>query len=115
MIVARSAYFDNWTWPYSLLLILCLNALWAFGAAALLRRAAEQLRTEVLTKLRSLRVASYNSPERREMFDELIDEIRSLKKGAFAPLTQQPFIQAIILPSGGLGLLAVGQRLLEVF
>jgi hypothetical protein len=49
------------------------------------------------------------------MFDELIAEIRALKKGAFALLTQQPFIHAIIFPSGGLGLLAVGQRLLDIF
>jgi hypothetical protein len=114
MIMARSSYFDNWTWPYSLLLILCLNALWAFGAAALLRRAAEQLRAEAISKLQSLRVASYNNPDRRQTFGELIDEIRALKKGAFAPLSEQPFIRAIILPSGGLGLLAVGQRLLEM-
>ncbi len=40
------------------------------------------------------------------MFDELIAEIRGLKKGAFAPLTEQPFIRAVIYP-GGLGLLAV--------
>ena len=47
------------------------------------------------------------------MFDELIAEIRGLKKGAFAPLTEQPFIRAILYPSGGLGLLAVVQRLLN--
>jgi hypothetical protein len=115
MIMARSDYFDNWTWPYSLLLILCLNALWAFGAAAFLRRAAEQLRREAISKLQVLRVASYNDPPRRQMFEELVDEIRALKTGAFAPLSEQPFIRAIILPSGGLGLLAVGQRLLEMF
>jgi len=115
MILARSAYFDNWTWPYSLVLILCLNAFWAFGAAALLRRAAEQLRTEAITKLQSLRVASYKDRDRRDMFEDMITEIRALKKGAFAPLSEQPFVRAIILPSGGLGLLAVGQRLLEIF
>lgn len=115
MILARSSYFDNWTWPYSLLLIFSLNALWAFGAAALLRRAAEQLRTEAISKLQALRVASYEKPQRREMFDDLITEIRGLKRGAFAPLSEQPFIRAIILPSGGLGLVAVAQRFLEIF
>jgi hypothetical protein len=45
--------------------------------------------------------------KKRQTFDKLIAEIRSLKKGAFAPLTEQPFIRAIIYPSGGLGLLAV--------
>ena len=115
MIMARSNYFDNWTWPYSLIIIMFLNALWAFGAAAFLRRAAEQLRREAIGKLQRLRVASYNDPARRQMFEELVDEIRALKKGAFAPLSEQPFIRAIILPSGGLGLLAVGQRVLEMF
>jgi hypothetical protein len=30
-------------------------------------------------------------------------------------LSEQPFIRAILVPSGGLGLLAVGQRLLDIF
>jgi len=98
-----------------LVLILCLNAFWAFGAAALLRRAAEQLRAEAITKLQSLRVSSYKDRDRRDMLDDMIGEIRALKKGAFAPLSEQPFVRAIILPSGGLGLLALGQRLLEMF
>jgi hypothetical protein len=115
MVLARSAYFDNWTWPFSLILIFTLNALWAFGAAALLRRAAEQLRAAVISSLEVLRAASYKSPERQATFAELIGEIRGLRKGAFAPLSEQPFVRAVILPSGGLGLLAVAQRLLDVF
>jgi hypothetical protein len=114
MVLARSSYFDNWTWPYSLLLIFCLDALWAFGASALLRRAAEQLRTEAIKKLQLLRIASYQDSARREMFDDLITEIRSLKRGAFAPLSEQPFIRAIVVPSGGLGLVAVAQRFLDI-
>ena len=115
MVVARSSFFDNWSWPVSIILVFSLNALWAFGSAAFLRRSAEQLRKAAIGKLQLLRVESYESPERRQMFDELIAEIRGLKKGAFAPLSEQPFIRAVILPSGGLGLLAVAQRLLEIF
>ena len=80
----------------------------------LLRRAAEQLREAAINNLQLFRVMSHSVQEKREMFDELIAEIRGLKKGAFAPLTQQPFIHAIIFPSGGVGLLAVGQRLLGI-
>ena len=89
--------------------------MWALGSAILLRRAAEQLRDAAISNLQLLRVMSHESEEKRRTFDELIGEIRGLKKGAFAPLTEQPFIQAIIFPSGGLGLLAVGQRLLDSF
>jgi hypothetical protein len=117
MFVARCSFFDHWTWPLSLILVFTLNAMWAIGSAAFLRRAAEQLRETAISNLQLLRVSSLLKPEpekRRQSFDELIAEIRSLKKGAFAPLTEQPFIRAIIYPSGGLGLLAVAQRLLGI-
>jgi len=115
MFVARASFFDNWTWPVSLSLIFGLNLMWALGSAMFLRRAAEQLRESTIRKLESLRIKSYAAGEkiRHEMFDELIAEIRGLKKGAFAPLTEQPFIRAILYPSGGLGLLAVVQWLLN--
>jgi hypothetical protein len=115
MIVARSSFFDHWTWPFSLVLIYALNATWALGSAILLRRAAEQLRDVAISNLELARLMSHEWETKRRTFDELIGEIRGLKKGAFAPLTEQPFIRAIIFPSGGLGLLAVGQRLLESF
>ena len=41
MFVARSSFFDNWTWPLSLILIFTLNAMWAIGSAVFLSRAAE--------------------------------------------------------------------------
>jgi len=41
--------------------------------------------------------------------------LEAAKTGAFAPLTEQPFIRAVLFPGGALGLLAVGQRLLDIF
>jgi hypothetical protein len=115
MFVARSSFFDNWAWPVSLMVIVALNAAWPIGSAVLLRRAAEQLRDAALSNLQLLRIRGHADPAKREMFDELIEEIRGLKKGAFAPLTEQPFVRAIIVPSGGLGLIAIAQRFLDIF
>jgi hypothetical protein len=115
MFAARSSFFDDWTWPPSLIWIFTLNAVWALGSAAFLRRAAEQLRDTALNSLQLLRTASYSSRDRRRAFDEIIREVRDLKKGAFAPLSEQHFVRAIVLPAGGLGLIAVSQRLLESF
>jgi hypothetical protein len=115
LFVARCSFFDNWTWPISLVMIFVLNAAWPFGSAVLLRRAAEQLREAALSNLQLLRIKSRAIEGKREMFDELIAEIRGLKKGAFAPLTEQPFVRAIIVPSGGLGLIAIAQRFLGSF
>jgi len=115
LVVATSSFFDNWTWPASLVLIYAITAAWALGSAILLRRAAEQLRETALNDLRRFRLMGHEVDAKRQTFDELIAEIRDLKTGAFAPLTEQPFIRAVLLPGGGLGLLAVGQRLLDIF
>jgi hypothetical protein len=115
MIVARSSFFDNWSWSPGLLAIYGINACWALGSAILLRRAAEQLRDATLSNLQISRVRGRAIEAKRATFDELIAEIRGLKKGAFAPLSEQPFIRAVLFPGAGIGLLAVGQRLLDIF
>jgi hypothetical protein len=115
LVVARSSFFDNWTWPGSLLLIYAITAAWALGSAILLRRAAEQLRETALNDLRRFRLLGQESEAKRQTFDELMAEIRDLKTGAFAPLTDQPFIRAVLFPGAAVGLLAVGQRLFDIF
>ena len=115
LVVARSSFFDNWTWPASLVLICAVTAAWALGSAILLRRAAEQLRETALNDLRRFRLLGREVEAKRETFDELIAEIRDLKTGAFAPLTDQPFIRAVLFPGAGLGLIAVGQRVFDIF
>ena len=65
-------------------------------------------RKEALLKL----LSGGRRPEEKQ---KDLAEMRDLKKGAFAPLSEQPFIHAILLPSGGLGLLAVALRLYEGF
>jgi len=115
LVVARAPLFDNWTWPASLVLIYLITAAWALGSAILLRRAAEQLRETALNDLRRFRLMRHEVDAKREAFDELIAEIRDLKTGAFAPLTDQPFIRAVLFPGAALGLLAVGQRVFNIF
>ena len=114
IVVARASLFDNWTWPASLVLIFGIIAAWALGSAILLRRAAEQLRETALSDLRRFRLIGHEVDAKRQTFDELIAEIRDLKTGAFAPLTDQPFIRAVLFPGAALGLLAVGQRLFGI-
>lgn len=113
--IARSSIFDHWTWPIFLIVIFTLNAAWAFGSAMVLNRSAEKLRAATIRSLQSERTRNYNDPVKRQSLDELIAEVRAVRTGAFAPLSEQPFIRAILYPSGGLGLIAVGQRLLDIF
>jgi hypothetical protein len=115
LVVARSSVFDNWTWPPGLVLITGITAAWALGSAILLRRAAEHLRETALNDLRRFRLLGQESDVKRQTFDELMAEIRDLKTGAFAPLSDQPFVRAVLFPGAGLGLIAVAQRLLGIF
>jgi len=114
LFAARSPFFDNWTWFPAFFVLSAINATWAIGGAMFLRRAAEQLRQTALEDLELARLSGYRNKEKRRGFDEVIVEIRGLKKGAFAPLSQQPFIRAIVIPGGSLGFLAVILRLFEM-
>jgi hypothetical protein len=115
IVVARASIFDNWTWPPSLVVIYVITAAWAVGSAILLRRAAEQLREIALNDLRRFRLLGQESEAKRQTFDELMAEIRDLKMGAFAPLTDQPFIRAVLFPGAAFGLIAVAQRVFNIF
>ncbi|PYL26788.1 MAG: hypothetical protein DMF37_00800 [Verrucomicrobia bacterium] len=115
LVIARSSLFDNWTWPASVILIYAIIAVWMLASAILLTQAARQLTKIALGDLRLGRFRQRGAENKQQAFDELIADIRELKNSAFVPLTQQPFVRAIILPSGGLGLLAIGQRLLDIF
>jgi hypothetical protein len=109
LVVARSSFFANWTWPTISVVTYGLSALLAIGSAIFLRHVAEKLRKVAIEDLRLLRSADYQDALKRDAFSEVIDEIRKLKTGAFAPITDQPFIRAILLPGAALGLLSVAQ------
>ena len=81
----------------------------------LLRCAAEQLRETALNDLRRFRLLGPDVEAKRQIFDEVIAEIRDLKMGAFAPLSDEPFIRAVLFPGAALGLIAVGQRVFDIF
>ena len=47
------------------------------------------------------------SKVRQTRIEWMIDEIRSLERGAFAPWTRRPVVQAILIPFGGVGIVAI--------
>jgi hypothetical protein len=117
MIVARNSYFDNWDWPWSLIIILALNLAWAIYCSVQLYRAARKARRTALDRLSEHRLhALYQagivqSGEQRaqlqtrvKMIEETVGEIRHLSRGAFAPLSDQPFFRAILFTSGSIGI-----------
>jgi hypothetical protein len=101
MILSRNPLFDNWRTPRPLMIVLGVSALYAAACAFLLRRVAEGARktaTERFTQLLIEAKSDGTLAQLAAQIEVLIDEIRSLREGAFAPLTEQPVVRAILLP-----------------
>jgi hypothetical protein len=122
-IVSRLSYFDDWDFPVSLIVVFALNAGGAIFAALTLRQSAEYARTRALETLHKLlyeatiSTEGKASPEPRERAvvvtaKSAIEEVENLSTGAFGSFTQNPVVQAILLP-GGASIIAAAQALLQ--
>jgi hypothetical protein len=113
LILSRLPVFDNWDWPLGLLLLMSVSSLYAIWAAFTLRSAAERARKQVLGRLRDRYltcVSGGKDPQRGTALKELIEEVASVRTGAFAPISQHPVLGALLLPSGGLGVWALVEK-----
>jgi hypothetical protein len=111
LFVSRASFFDNWDLPVGLLIIFLLVVAIAVAACLILRSTAERIRTEALTVLGRWLIretgATGESVSRAGQLRLVIEDIRSLRGGAFAPLMQQPVIKALLLPLSGAGGIAI--------
>lgn len=114
LVVARSQLFDNWYIGGAVLAGLVVYVLWAIAMAAVLNLDAEQARQKVLrgmeADLRWLKGAGSDFKELAEIFPDLIEQVRKMREGAFAPFFEQSLVQAILVPLGGAG----GIQLIEL-
>ncbi len=118
MVISRSDVFDRWPWPPSLLALFGLNSLFTLFSAISLKRTAARARKVALHNLRThlLKVLGSGAPnkdEQAEQIRETMEEIQSLKEGAFAPLPLHPAVGAALLPFGGAGVVALLEYLVS--
>ncbi len=111
VIVARSQIFDNWDMGPGVLAVLACYLLWSIGMAALLNHGAERARRKALEGMQAdqLWLAGSASKDLSGSFGDLVDSVKGLRKGAFAPFFEQPLVRAMLVPLGGAG----GIQLLE--
>lgn len=105
MIFARFSYFDDL--PFSPGLVIVLLIAWSYlvFCAVSLRKSAEAARATSLSRLEA-RMAIAKGQSAAPTVDQLeyaMDNIRTLKTGAFRPLTQQPWFRALAYLFGGGG------------
>jgi hypothetical protein len=107
LFISRWNYFDNWRTPLGLAFVISLSAIFTWSCALMLRHVAEKLRTQVIHRLyRDLVVlgaAAAPDAVRQTRVRIVLDEVKSMCQGAFTPFFQNPVVQALFVPFGGVG------------
>lgn len=132
LILARNDFFDHWHWGLRDTLSYALLAGYALASTVLLRRSSEEARGRALKFLRARLMRAEGEVEEEEatvqapgapkaseatkpqpvaktpfstrQLELLIEDVRGMARGAFAPLSEHPIFRAAVLPFTGLGL-----------
>jgi hypothetical protein len=90
-----------WHWPLGLVVPLCASLLILFGCHVALRREAEAARAMALAKVsRRLLVAEGQGEAAAPHAAQLrlmLANIEDIRDGAYAPISQQPLVKALLL------------------
>lgn len=109
MILSRSSYFDNWQITPILLFVFILTALITLSSAYRLRNATEKARDTIAKKLEDYHLETiitrfqYQGEKKSERIKHILDEIKGLQKGVFAPLSHHPIVLSLLMPFGSVG------------
>ena len=115
MILSRISLFDKWDWPIALIIVLSIHSLGAISCALILNASARNARRISLERLTRKRLQDPRNDWEDHQFSLVIEDIKNIKQGAFAPLTQQPYLHAFIMPFGGIGTAALIELLMTHF
>lgn len=115
LVIARSPIFDDWSHPIGLEATLAILVAYLISCAFWLERGAKKMRDKATRKLGEelikLRGVNCLDPKIARL-ENMIQEIKEIKEGAFLPLFKQPWVEAILtLASGAGGLTWLGNFL----
>lgn len=118
LILSRSRLFDSWDWPWSVIVIVVLVLAVTLGSAVVLRKAALSARRSALQRLEQTRLRRLGRKVEGEATPEqlagLMNEIRAIDQGAFAPWSNSPLFGALLLPFGGAGIASLLEVLMRI-
>jgi hypothetical protein len=107
ILLARNPWWDHWTWNWPLMVTFGINAVLAAVSSIILQRAAvtareigvKHLEEKVNEKRRkaAVSIAQHES----NSAELLLEEIHELQRGAFAPISKNPLVGALLLNSSG--------------
>jgi hypothetical protein len=107
LVLARNSWWDAWSWPAPLIIIFGLNFALSLAGVMVLQHAAREAKSRaeesLSLKIKQLQHKTEPDTEKNNVkqAEELLEEIRSLRRGAFAPFWENPIVGALFLSSGG--------------
>ncbi|HYL19698.1 MAG TPA: hypothetical protein VEV20_13540 [Burkholderiales bacterium] len=104
IIIARNSVFGHWNLTPSVVALLCVSAAIVIVAGLRLRGTTEAARSAALASLTDQLIVAKGIPNDTlvRQLELIINEVKELRQGAFAPYTDQKFIRALLLPLAGL-------------
>jgi hypothetical protein len=100
LLFARSTLFDNWHWPAGLVIPLALSIVMMIACLVVLRRAVERARNDAIASVSSRLLAAKGRSDgaaNAALLELMLKSIVDIREGAFAPLSQQPIIKALLI------------------
>lgn len=112
LILVNNPYFEGGSWSWVTFALFGIGVVVMLAAEIVSRSTAERLRESALSRLRDTELALRidDSLGRVDELTHAIEEVRSMRRGAFLPLVQHPIVVALVLPFGGIGTLAFLER-----
>ena len=98
MILARNHLFDDFSMPWTLPASQAISVAVIIASVLAYRLAAENARKAARNHLTAKIVAAQGDEKKVGQLERILNEIEGLREGAFAPLTSQPIVKAVLLP-----------------
>jgi hypothetical protein len=107
MLASLNSWTDHWPMSKGLMLVLVTNLGLSIVSVVILQRAAQAARckaeSSLAAKLKRAEAVAAPSTEANDarQAEKLLEEIRTLRRGAFVGFWQNPALSAVLVPSGG--------------
>ena len=114
MVLSRNRYFDDWNNPIGLIIIFFILITYTVLSSMYLRKEARSARSKVLAELKRLKTGWITDDNKKSdivMIDNVIDQIQQMNRGAYSNIANNPIIHAVLVPTGGLGIVTILQFL----
>lgn len=101
LLFARSTLFDKWDWPPGLVLTFALSFTVVVACAVVLRLEAERARKIALAKVRRRLLLAIGGGDAyaplASQLQFMLEHMSAMRDGAFASVSQQPVVRALLL------------------